>query len=640
MSKRKQRKPTTTADVARVLDDPEAARIYANSIGADPEAVARDVAQMRRRGIDPRKVAKLSVNRSEPPIEYGIRVRVGCVWTENSDEGRDLIPSITVVGPGLDYPGVPERFKVSWHADEAGKKPGTRFIRMVHWDRRDLLFCVYAPDKDQGERFRRNFDRYGGFLLHVVQDVFEAYEAGAPSAEECYWVEADGHVYPYLIQSGVGRDFREHARILSYVPYGLNKPAVETFFLSRLGETKFALPIARRITRVLNHQERLPWRYGPKTYHRACLTIYERIMVQLRQQAEGLDQRRRAGERVDPQNSFAAMWASLRNARMFEVQPFAFRRLRDVVREYVLRATFPEGKLPEDAEERLIEAAVQVPYPERLPFEVSFFNFGDGAPLFDEQQGWLHALYRVDQADALGFAPEVIKRLHHVGIVATATGDAFEVYHDPYESRFIFGPFARAGQWLRAPTCFPWLLAALVEGINSHRIVYEAGKVSFGDVRRFDKLKKKGALPRSVLPPPYYVVYLKDQHVRDTLRGLAGAGKRKQLDWRHDVRGADCARVWRGPLPIPPKVEKKLLRAKYRIFTVDHPDAETLAKLMERGIAPKQPHEWLAIRTWWRRDHVSPANPALPYIPSVRRATKGLLADDHPGGDLGEGGGA
>ena len=122
-----------------------------------------------------------------------------------------------------------------------------------------------------------------------------------------------------------------------------------------------------------------------------------------------------------------------------------------------------------------------------------------------------------------------------------------------------------------------------------------------------------------VIPKPYYVVRLQKQLIEETgQRTLDRLAKiQRELSYRHDRRGHERCYIRRGKLPLEEKDSKKLLKADYKIWTLDAPDSAAYHQLMERGQPPKAPDEWIAILTRWV-DATIVGPEELPYIPAIR----------------------
>jgi hypothetical protein len=158
----------------------------------------------------------------------------------------------------------------------------------------------------------------------------------------------------------------------------------------------------------------------------------------------------------------------------------------------------------------------------------------------------------------------------------------------------------------------PWVLNSVIDGINSHRIV------QMGALGLKSGLKKRIRTLKMPLPPAYYTVPMKAQVLKKSARRTM---KRiLDMEWSHrwDVRGHECAKIGRGPLPLIPKKHKDLVKRGYTVFTVDKLNPRAVRVMLTKGAEPRQPNEWIAVKTWWR-DPCIKGPQDKPYIPSVHK---------------------
>lgn len=132
-----------------------------------------------------------------------------------------------------------------------------------------------------------------------------------------------------------------------------------------------------------------------------------------------------------------------------------------------------------------------------------------------------------------------------------------------------------------------------------------------------DKLRKQRGMVVMAVPPPFYVVHLSSQLIKEHKR-LMLPSRPRQWQHRWPVRGHTMMRFRRGKLPMDPKLKKILSDRKYKIWTVDSPDPETMLELGRRNIAPPKIGEWLATLVRWRKDFVKGPEDK-PFIPSAHR---------------------
>jgi hypothetical protein len=70
------------------------------------------------------------------------------------------------------------------------------------------------------------------------------------------------------------------------------------------------------------------------------------------------------------------------------------------------------------------------------------------------------------------------------------------------------------------------------------------------------------------------------------------------------VRGHERLRIARGTTTLEPSALQRLQRRGYRVYLAGAPLHEAdEARLTLRGVAPPQPTEWIAIRSYWCETH-------------------------------------
>lgn len=401
-----------------------------------------------------------------------------------------------------------------------------------------------------------------------------------------------------------------------------------------------------------------------KVLHRAILGTYEMLLANVAAGARGegqwnwrLPDAPNHGYYYTPKDRLAIYWTLLRNAHIFEFRVRDYVALRRSVDVYTTESVagarwnpagmqadgtirladdgYPVSTRPIDwgdagsSEEyvrRIVTAAAAVPYPDRLPFDICYFAWGEGAYLLPYQlaarmrdesllqrgaSGHIHALLVCSN----GWAHEVI------AIDDPVRGRSLcfsQVHHSERDEV----PEHLRGQWVDPfTTQAPWLVTAVVNLVNGHdSATIESGAALFSDRRRFEKLSK--LIKHHAVPPPYYVVQLKQQTVnaRDLLP--VPARTRHAYSYRFDVRGHFRSRIARGTLPLDPQHHQRLLRRGYSVFSaINPPDSAALAVLMKRRLPPPRPNEWVAVkRKFVDAFQKGPAD--KPYVPSVRRPSR------------------
>jgi hypothetical protein len=167
--------------------------------------------------------------------------------------------------------------------------------------------------------------------------------------------------------------------------------------------------------------------------------------------------------------------------------------------------------------------------------------------------------------------------------------------------------------------------AALIEAINDHKSVIER---RHGNIQRqYERgLRKRRRHRKRAAPPAFYTVLMDDTVVTYTATSKSkteSAPGGEGPDWEHrwEVRGHECLRVERGPLPMDSALERRLKTRHYQIYKNEKPSVKVYQKLIDRGIEPKQPDEWMAILTFWKEPYIKGPEDK-PLIPSIRKSRK------------------
>ena len=133
---------------------------------------------------------------------------------------------------------------------------------------------------------------------------------------------------------------------------------------------------------------------------------------------------------------------------------------------------------------------------------------------------------------------------------------------------------------------------------------------------------------KKAVPPPFYTVYMRDKVIKEIAKGYSGGKLRAKPSHRFDVRGHWCFKIYRGVMPMDVELELHLDNLKYSIYKNRPVDEWVKEALRERDMALPQECEWIAVKRYWKNSYVKGPDGAQ-YVPSTRRATKGVLAFDN-----------
>jgi len=324
------------------------------------------------------------------------------------------------------------------------------------------------------------------------------------------------------------------------------------------------------------------------------------------------------------------LWRLLQEAKIFHFDPQTYLGIHREADRYTTESlaglnylSSGVGHPTEDETSHLLDTiyygAKKVPFPEKLPFPVVFFGYGDGLDLSQE-------------ALSMKAPPELkakVVRGSFVGHLLSDTGHAFVFHivtiHDERGARESFWvESCRTDDsrfWVPSDVALePWILTSLVDIINDHRTFMLESYVTGQQRARYkDERKTMGLKPNSpaYTPPPFYKLKLTSKVIQEKVR-LGFSRPRLPVSYRTDVRAHERCRIRRGILPIDPEVAADLTKRGYRIFGNNPLDADTLRRLYERGVPFKRSDEWLAIKVSWVREHFTSNDPNLPYVPATR----------------------
>ncbi len=329
------------------------------------------------------------------------------------------------------------------------------------------------------------------------------------------------------------------------------------------------------------------------------------------------------------------IWKALQQARIFVVKPEDWESIYDASDKYTCALNNLEQnpfteKLTEESDARnftgakrlisyFLENSCTIPFPSKLPFNSIFVCFGDEVSL-----SWFQAHMRVGMSaiDANAIIGMLLygfllytscdgDQIYDVIYIKTeeekSSGTAFFQSYDSRNSTQLDGP------WIQPTSLNPWTLPILVEAINDkEKLTLEVPGLAAKMARKAFLKRHPGFLP---VPMPFYTVKTKDGFVEGCVAKLPHPGR--SLEWSHrwDVRGHDCVRVQLGTLPLDPRIEKKLKKRNYRIYT-ETVAQDDLELLMRRGVV-RRPDEWVAVLTYHRDAHIKGPE-GKPYVPAVR----------------------
>lgn len=316
------------------------------------------------------------------------------------------------------------------------------------------------------------------------------------------------------------------------------------------------------------------------------------------------------------------IWASMRNARVFEFDASLFEGL---VTDEVLALQRGLDRLADEEDGRanawFRSQCKRFAFPEERPFEFCFFAFSER--VYVPYSYW-HA--RV--------ARSVVDHIQRVWLLGYVLGP-----HEIWELVYVYLKGSKRVMWMQTEVVAdhflvpvevwnqnegwvneasfgPLIATSLNDHVLTHQTVVKEHRPSTNQRYEFGRVRRKAKGP-GFIPRPYYVVPVRDKLV-ETRERTDETAVGRQLSYRHDREGHWRTYVRRGPLPLSDEKRAHFLDAGFSVFTASPPsDAFTLGELLKKGHGPKRHGEWLAVKHTWIEDKII-GDPSLPYIPAVR----------------------
>jgi hypothetical protein len=344
----------------------------------------------------------------------------------------------------------------------------------------------------------------------------------------------------------------------------------------------------------------------------------------------------------------------LREARIFQMREHDYLRLYRLADMHTntavglkwelqdLRHPKPQRPLAELARvaEYTVNEGVNVPFPEKLPFESCYFAWGCGIPPTESQhkmwqldpkggyliiatllqyEGWCFTIVLRGDDNDPKYPPRPIIVLERIGrghdtpnfVVSRRVAEMTE--KPKVESLINPG-------WTQPYGLVPWIVTQLIDLIDRNDSLTKVQPGLLKERIAFKQLSKRTG--QRFLPKPYYVVLIQPTVYEEVEERI----KSQPRSWSHrwDVIGHYGHKIARGTLPMDPKLVWQLHKRKYEIFhAMNRPSGEVLAFLMRKRVAPPREGEWLAYLKF-RRDAYIKGPQDKPYVPSVHRLRQGV----------------
>ena len=592
----------------------------------------------------------------------------------------NVLPCIQVDFGPEEPVGVPNELLITWRQDPERMKEGDKsFIWITHpdptLDTGGPFFC-YKVKPEHRVIFEELREKWGwwNLVIRVVAPNGAVIRTG--------YFQVFNHGPVYQVQSSP----TEFIDSLDQVTSDAFRKDTMKALIRRHEERgtaiagdkrRFAMKESLRVVRILEEiGGPLPWPVDRTIDHHkkrdGVVENYLAIVQDLYNLSRGVRGDGSPAPDWSEQKSIAVrtLWALMRQARIFEFTESAYAALHHAADVYTTERIacqkwkkLDEGTVFEfdisDEEkhthvEKIMEAGQRVPFPDKMPFEACFLAWGDHGITMNEGLFMSRFMYATDwlegkdpvnnphYQEASAWSQFVTGRREGmgriVGHLVTASGEVWEFFlagpgfppsNPQPRPTLLCAPICHrheGSQWTLPYSLVPWIVTAAIAGVNEHQTVIEEQNKRWEDQKRFKKAMKAGFIKRPI-PPPYYTVHMRDDIIQKSAR--KEFRRQLEIEWSHrwDVRGHRMVRIQRGRIPIDEKTERKLEKRGYKVYypPFRNLDAESYQILMSRGVSPPEPNEWIAVLVSWRDAFVKgPAD--KPYVPSVHKPTKGVIA--------------
>lgn len=331
------------------------------------------------------------------------------------------------------------------------------------------------------------------------------------------------------------------------------------------------------------------------------ISLYHRTIESLATQAAEFGDK---DERFDP--LFATTYDLVRESTIVELDLQTFETLRTASWKLMIDQFNEEGIAnagevsPEDYEKRW----GAYPFPEKLPFSHTYIGLTTPIELEVNEQ----SMFEVAGNTAWLYAFLVVE-----GLVIAFLSDE----RDSYATVRILS--CRVEEWSAPVIVNGWsfIVTWFLRWTEDHTTLIDESK-SFNYRQKFKNAAKK-MKATTKLPRPYYTLLIEDKTLDALQKTMLPTGRK--VGYRHKVRASDHMRIARGPLPLDEKLEKDLKKRRYTIYQLpdELPNEHVQHEMAKRGKPPKRPGEWLAVLQYRIKEHISPKDESLPFIPAYRK---------------------
>jgi len=335
------------------------------------------------------------------------------------------------------------------------------------------------------------------------------------------------------------------------------------------------------------------------------------------------------------QQEYQVIYPRLRKAKIFEIRPTTYAALHHLADVYTTEellherwAPYPQPDWNQTDQDTynygmsLKKGAGNVPFPDNLPFEQTYFGYAE--PIRLTEAGEIARRINLDElAQSMGASG-----VRLIGqLVCTETQRIWEFLAGEDRQGAAVGiittPVYKKGLWVYPMSLDAWIMSGLVGVLNDPKMTTEIHERPVSKKKR-RRVQKGGRLKE--VPKKYYVVEISASLSKTKSRKYLPLAVRQSstvtVQWSHrwDSRAHERLLVQRGSYPLANEKAEDLATRDYKLYTGELDDWAK-EKLKSRHLPGPGPGEWVALKIVKVKASVKgPEN--MPYVPALHRLKK------------------
>ena len=330
------------------------------------------------------------------------------------------------------------------------------------------------------------------------------------------------------------------------------------------------------------------------------------------------------------QQEYEIIYPRMRRAKIFEIRPTTYAALHHLADVYTTEELLQEkwASYPQPGWNRtdqdtytygmaLKKGAGNVPFPDNLPFEQTYFGYAE--PIRLTEAGEVARRINLSELSS-SMGASGVRLLGQM--VCTETQRIWEFLAGENDQGTAVGiitiPVYKKGLWVYPMSLDAWIVSGLVGVLNDPKMTTEISErpVSKKKWRRAQRGGMKD------VPKKYYVVEISANLSKTKNRKILPHALRQSneaVQWTHqwDSRAHERLLVQRGSYPLSNSKAEDLVDREYKLYTGE---LDTWAKdqLKSRQLPGPGPGEWVALKSIKVKASVKgPAD--KPYVPAMWR---------------------